>query len=102
MYRSFTDRVFAGLCGGLGSALGLNAWWLRATFIILTLVSLGAFGILYVLLWWALPQESLMDTRSHGLSMIWVLLLTILVIIAWAGREMGWLQGPTGINLYWP
>lgn len=102
MVRSFTDRVLGGVCGGIAARLGISAWWVRAAFMVLTLLSLGAFAVLYILLWWALPQESLMDARPRGLHILFVLLLFVLVTAAWLGRDMGWLQGPTGINLYWP
>ncbi|WP_179394583.1 PspC domain-containing protein [Lacticaseibacillus absianus] len=33
LHKSATDRVFAGICGGLGETLGVNALWLRLLFV---------------------------------------------------------------------
>lgn len=103
MYRSFTDRVFGGVCGGLAVKIGLNSWTLRTLFVVLALVSLGAFALLYVMLWWAMPQESLAErARGGSMSTLLILLLIVAVVAAWAGRDMGWLRGPAGQDLYWP
>lgn len=59
--RSMIDRVLSGVCGGLGDYLALNAWWIRALFVMLTLVTFGAGFLLYLLLWLILPQQSLVD-----------------------------------------
>lgn len=55
--RSRTDRVFGGVCGGLGAHTGVPAWAWRAMFF-LTALSLG-FGIIaYLALWLFIPLES--------------------------------------------
>jgi phage shock protein C len=103
MYRSFTDRVFGGVCGGLAAALRINAWAVRSVFIVLTLISLGAFAILYLLLWWILPQESLVARRkTRGVGLPMVVVLALLVIAAWIGRELGYLRTPSGVEMFWP
>lgn len=101
MYRSFSDRVLGGVCGGLAAALHMNAWWVRIIWAVLALASLGAFAVLYVLLWWVVPQESPTE-RRRGLSLFFVILLVILTAAAWAGRELGQLTTPTGVNLFYP
>jgi phage shock protein PspC (stress-responsive transcriptional regulator) len=103
MYRSFTDRVLGGVCGGLGTVLRLNAWWVRAAFVGLALLTSGAFALLYVILWWMLPQESLVGRRRGGSGRL--LLVTILIAATAAGWFIsynGGLRGPTGQDLYWP
>jgi phage shock protein PspC (stress-responsive transcriptional regulator) len=103
MTRSFTERIFGGVCGGIATSIGVSPWTLRILFVILAVVSLGAFALLYVMLWWAMPQESLVGQKRGGtLGTLFVLLLIVLVIGAWVGRDMGWLRGPTGQDLYWP
>lgn len=102
MIRSFTDRVLGGVCGGLSAALPVNAWVLRGLFVALTLLSLGAFAALYLLLWWLAPQESLLRPNTRGLPLVIVLLLTLLVAAAWAGRWFGLLRGPTGLDIAYP
>lgn len=103
MTRSFTDRVLAGVCGGLAAALGINAWWLRAAFVILTVLSLGVFAVLYLLLWWIVPQESFIARQRGRLSVPLVAVLAMLALLAWAGRDLGYLRVPTtGADLFWP
>jgi phage shock protein PspC (stress-responsive transcriptional regulator) len=101
MYRSFSDRVLGGVCGGLAAALHVNAWLIRLIFIVLTLVSLGAFAPLYLLLWWIVPAES-PTQRRRGFPVIFVLVLIVLTLAAWAGRELGQMTTPAGVNLFWP
>ena len=49
--RSTSDRVIAGVCGGLAEHFGLNATVIRVAFILCS-------GLpLYVLLWIIIPQE---------------------------------------------
>jgi phage shock protein C len=54
--RSRTDRVFGGVCGGLGNSTDLPAWAWRVIFC-LTLLYFGAGLLIYVLLWIFLPQD---------------------------------------------
>lgn len=101
MARSFTDRVFGGVCGGLAGALRLNVWLVRALFVILSIASLGAFAVLYLLLWWITPQEfPQMERRT--LPIIVVVLLMLLTLAAWAARDLGYLNAPNGVNLFYP
>ena len=55
--RSRTDRVFGGVCGGLGKNTDLPSWAWRVIFC-LTLLYFGAGLLIYILLWIFLPQES--------------------------------------------
>lgn len=55
--RSKTDRVFGGVCGGLGIHTDLPAWAWRVIFS-LTLLYFGAGLLIYLLLWIFLPQEA--------------------------------------------
>jgi phage shock protein PspC (stress-responsive transcriptional regulator) len=103
MNRSFTDRVLGGVCGGLGAVLHINAWWIRAAFVLLAIVTTGAFALLYLILWWMLPQETLVARRRRGSGRL--LLITLLIVataVGWLIAQGGGLVGPTGHNLYWP
>jgi phage shock protein PspC (stress-responsive transcriptional regulator) len=102
MVRSFSDRVFGGVCGGLAASLRINSWLVRALFAALTIASLGAFLILYLLLWWITPQESVSGRRVRSLSLLIVFLLIALMIGVWIAREQMLLVGPSGEPLFWP
>ena len=51
------NGMIAGVCGGLGAFYGLNPWWFRLLFLILSLPG-GLPGILpYVILWIVIPRR---------------------------------------------
>jgi phage shock protein C len=102
MLRSFTDRVFGGVCGGLATLFGINAWWVRGAFVILSILSLGAFVIPYLLLWWLAPLSSPLSARRRGAAWLPVLLLLLLTAAAWAARDQGLLRAPNGADLFYP
>lgn len=55
--RSRSDRVIAGVCGGLGNFFGISATWFRLGFLIAFLPG-GVPGVLlYVLFWLIMPSE---------------------------------------------
>lgn len=54
--RSRSDRVVAGVCGGLGEFFGINPVWFRLAFLI-ALIPGGVPGLgLYILLWLVIPS----------------------------------------------
>ncbi len=54
--RSRTNRVIAGVCGGLGEFFGISAFWFRLAFLIALLPG-GVPGLLlYLLLWIIIPN----------------------------------------------
>jgi phage shock protein C len=55
--RSRSNRVVAGVCGGLGEFFGINAAWFRLAFLIMMLPG-GVPGLLaYSILWIVVPNE---------------------------------------------
>jgi signal transduction histidine kinase len=54
--RSRTDRVLAGVCGGVARALGVDPLVLRVAVVALTVAG-GTGALLYVLAWLFLPEE---------------------------------------------
>lgn len=55
--RSRSNRMIAGVCGGLAAFLGLNSFWFRLLFIILLLPG-GLPGLVpYLILWLVIPLE---------------------------------------------
>jgi phage shock protein C len=54
--RSRSDKVIAGVCGGLGRYLGVDPVLLRIAFLVLAFVG-GAGVVLYLIGWIAIPEE---------------------------------------------
>jgi phage shock protein C len=55
--RSRKDRVFLGICGGLGEFFGISSFWFRLGFFIAFLPG-GVPGLgLYLLAWLMIPSE---------------------------------------------
>ena len=55
--RSRSDRMLAGVCGGLAQFFGISAFWFRLGMII-AFIPGGVPGILiYLLLWLMIPAE---------------------------------------------
>lgn len=57
LYRSQTEKMIAGVCGGLGEYLNLDPTIVRLIFVLLFF--LGGHGILvYLVLWLVMPLEA--------------------------------------------
>lgn len=57
LYRSQSDRMIAGVCGGIAAYLGVDSSIVRLLWVFITLV--GGSGILvYIILWIVVPDES--------------------------------------------
>lgn len=103
--RSLTDRVFGGVCGGLGAYLGINPWWARLAFAALAVLSGGVAALLYLILWWTLPPDLTPDAPHRGRDLGPLLMVggaitvTGLIVLA---RGLGALSGPSGADLFWP
>ncbi|MEX2534882.1 MAG: PspC domain-containing protein [Trueperaceae bacterium] len=55
--RSRTDKMIAGVCGGLSQYLGIDSTIVRLIFAVL-LVFGGGGGILYLILWLVMPEST--------------------------------------------
>ena len=54
LYRSQSEKMFAGVCGGLGEYFGIDPTLVRLFFVLLAL--LGGHGVLvYLILWLIVP-----------------------------------------------
>jgi phage shock protein C len=107
--RNLLNRVFGGVCGGIGSYLGVSAWWVRLAFVALTLTS-PAFGILsYILLWFTMPGQTLDDLPpilqpgekytlryARPETMLLIGLGAIIVGVIVLSQNRGLLAGPNG------
>lgn len=56
LYLSYTDRVIAGVCGGIAQYYQVDANWVRLAFGLSILLS-GLGILVYIILWIALPEE---------------------------------------------
>jgi|tagenome__1003787_1003787.scaffolds.fasta_scaffold20933450_1 phage shock protein C len=67
LLRSRRDRVFGGVCGGLGEYFGVDAVLLRIVAVALAL-SGGVGFLVYVIAWIAIPEEGTVDVpaASYG------------------------------------
>lgn len=57
--RSFNDRMFAGVIGGISHRFGWSSTLLRVLYVIISIASAAFPGILvYLLLWLLIPNEA--------------------------------------------
>lgn len=55
--RSRSNRIFAGVCGGLSEFFGISAFWFRLAFLI-ALIPGGVPGlVVYFILWLVMPSD---------------------------------------------
>jgi phage shock protein C len=59
LYRSRSDRMIAGVIGGLGAYLGVDPLILRVVTVLLTLMGAGALVVAYIVMWVLVPEEPL-------------------------------------------
>ena len=64
--RSRSDRWLGGVCGGIASATGTEAWVWRLAMALLALWG-GSGVVAYLLLWLFVPQEPASDYRAQAL-----------------------------------
>lgn len=65
LFRDTEDRFIGGVCSGIGHYFGIEAKWVRVSFIVL--LTPGGFGLLpYVLLWIVMPRAI---TRTEKMEM---------------------------------
>jgi phage shock protein PspC (stress-responsive transcriptional regulator) len=93
--RSLTDRVLGGVCGGLAAYLGIKPGGLRIGVLLLAVLSQGAVGVLYLILWWVLPLNLTPDTPAPGRDLGRLLLVSVLCLV---GGALDWASGVGTIN----
>ena len=57
LYRSQTNRLVAGVCGGLGEYFNIDATLIRVLFVVFTVFG-GAGLIIYLAMWIIVPNAS--------------------------------------------
>jgi len=56
LYRSRTDRMIAGVCGGLASYFNIDPVIVRVIAVVALLAGFGG-GLAYIILWIVVPEE---------------------------------------------
>jgi phage shock protein C len=56
LYRSKTDRMLGGVCGGLAEYFNTDATLIRVLFVLLTVLG-GAGPIIYLAMWIIVPSQ---------------------------------------------
>ena len=92
LVRPRDDRVIAGVASGLAARLGIGTGWVRAGFVIATLVG-GSGLLLYIIGWLAIPEEG--EKESIAASKVgdiedssrWVgiglIVVGVLIVLSW-------------------
>ena len=64
LVRSASDRMIAGVCGGIASWLGWNPTLVRVLYVTVSILSAAFPGILvYIVLWIVMPSQ---PPAAHG------------------------------------
>lgn len=120
LVRSETDKVLAGVCGGLAAYLGIDSVFVRLLFVLLLFASGIGFPI-YLILWFIMPSEDnvgrpnsaiiqdnleeMSHTVSAGVNRIGrpgtVGVLLILFGFYFLFNQLGWLHW-IGSGIFWP
>jgi len=120
LVRSETDKMLAGVCGGLAAYLEIDSVFVRLLFVLLLFASGIGFPI-YLILWFIMPQEDnvgksnsevvqdnlaeMSHTLSEGVNRIGragtVGVLLILLGFYFLFNQMGWLHWISG-GVFWP
>ncbi len=65
LYRSQTDKVFGGVAGGLAEYFNIDVVLSRVVFVLLALFG-GSGGLIYIVLWIAIPKRPFSFSSSTG------------------------------------
>lgn len=58
LVRSRTEKMIAGVCGGLATYLGWDADKVRLLYVVVSILSAAFPGVLvYLILWFVMPEE---------------------------------------------
>jgi len=64
--RSSTDRMLAGVCGGLGDRFGIDSTWIRLAFIFLLPLTYFLPALVYVICVFSFPEKrNIQETDSN-------------------------------------
>jgi phage shock protein PspC (stress-responsive transcriptional regulator) len=63
LYRDPENSVLGGVCGGLGSYFSIDPVLIRVLFVILLIAGYGVWGLVYIVLWIAIPRAVTISQR---------------------------------------
>jgi len=66
LYRDIENKYIGGISAGMAHYLGVNPWWVRLLWIVLTLATFSGFILIYILLLFLIPQAK---TTAQKLDM---------------------------------
>lgn len=67
LYRSRTDKMIAGVCGGLGHYLAIDPTWVRLFFVLVAVATAGSVSLMaYLILWVVMPYEGAETTAVQA------------------------------------
>lgn len=56
--RSRTDKMVAGVCGGIAKTLGIDAALVRIGLVVATILGFGTGALIYLACWILMPEEA--------------------------------------------
>lgn len=57
LHRSRSDRMVAGVCGGIAETFGIDAALVRIGLVAATLLGFGTGAIIYLICWMIVPEK---------------------------------------------
>ncbi len=66
LYRDIDNKYIGGISSGMAHYLGINPWWVRLLWVVLTLATFSGFIVIYILLLFLIPQAK---TTAQKLDM---------------------------------
>ncbi len=64
MYRLHENRMWAGVCSGLGAYFGVDAVWVRVLFVLLTIFTGGVWILIYIAMCFIVPMAETAEERA--------------------------------------
>jgi len=81
IYRSRTNKVFAGVCGGMGDYFSVDPVLIRLIWVVATFFSLGAGLLAYVIAFAVIPVKDSSGEEKRNYGCLYLLLIIILAAI---------------------
>lgn len=66
IYRSRTDHMLSGVCGGLAQYFAIDSTLIRLSFVVGTILTSGVLIVLYVAMWLIIPEEPRQGSTTSG------------------------------------